>query len=176
MIASACSHKACEADLSHMSSAHSLRTDSTASTGGKPTPATIAEAPAVPNRHFRIDTGHFLAAAKPAECESAPTQEPAPTQNAVTSRRTDRDDETSYQQSWLHLHCVELIEKLQDWSADLDAREAQLNSRTALLEHRERQVRLEQQSSRLDLDELKHSLQQEIDELRAAARRLAFEL
>ena len=153
-----------------MSSANSLRTDSGVSTGGKLTPVNIAEGPAVRNRHFRIDTGHPLPAAKPPELEPAIS-----TENLAPSPQTHSGDEPNQQQTWLQLHAIELIDKLQSWSADLDSREAQLNARTALLEHRERQLRLEQQSARLDLDDLKASFQQEVAEMRAAARRLAFE-
>ncbi len=153
-----------------MSSANSLRTDSGVSTGGKLTPVNIAEGPAVRNRHFRIDTGHPLPIAKPPEFDPN-----VASQDVTPSCLSQCGDEPIQQQAWLQLHAIELIERLQSWSADLDSREAQLNARTALLEHRERQLRLEQQSSRLNLDELKISLQQEVAEIRAAARRLAFE-
>lgn len=83
--------------------------------------------------------------------------------------------DVSREERWLRLHAAELIDRLQSWSVDLDSREAQLNARAALLDHRERQLRLQRQSAESDLTELKRSIESEYEQLRACARRLAFE-
>jgi hypothetical protein len=153
-----------------MSSIHSIRADFAASTGEKPVPAISDEGLAAPVRQFRIDTGHSLPAVKSPQPEPMP-----PTLDKANPRLVGSQDDSNRHHSWLQLHATELIERLQSWSADLDAREAQLNARTALLEHRERQLRLEQQNSRLEVEELTQSLEREVAEIRAAARRLAFE-
>ncbi|WP_372723396.1 hypothetical protein [Novipirellula sp.] len=83
--------------------------------------------------------------------------------------------ETSPQEQWLGLQAADLIERLQAWESDLDAREAQLNSRAALQEHRERQFRLERQAASTDLAEQTRAVQRLHADLKAQARRLAFE-
>ncbi|TWU24126.1 hypothetical protein Pla52o_20500 [Novipirellula galeiformis] len=77
--------------------------------------------------------------------------------------------------SWLGLQAADLVERLQRWEADLDAREAQLNARTAFQEHLERQFRFQRQSAMTDLAEQTRSIEQIQAELKIQARRLAFE-
>ncbi|WP_145343597.1 hypothetical protein [Rosistilla ulvae] len=70
-----------------------------------------------------------------------------------------------------HLH--ELIGKLQAWSDVLDRREAELNSRVALFEHRQRTYRMREQSQSFVLEEQERSLQRQHQALRDDLRRLA---
>lgn len=79
------------------------------------------------------------------------------------------------QDEWLRLHAIDLIGRLQDWSADLDSREAQLNSRTSIQEQRERSFRLRQQDLATELAEQQRSVERLRREIEAQARRLAFE-
>lgn len=74
----------------------------------------------------------------------------------------------------LHLldaHAAELIDRLQDWQAELDAREAQLNARVALLELQERQFRLWEQQQRAQASEKVRSTTAANEELKNALRR-----
>jgi hypothetical protein len=75
---------------------------------------------------------------------------------------------------WLQLHADDLVERMQRWAADLDAREAQLNARASLQDHRERRARLEQQELANELAEQERSIERLRKELEAQARRLAF--
>ncbi|WP_164100980.1 hypothetical protein [Candidatus Laterigemmans baculatus] len=84
-----------------------------------------------------------------------------------------REAEMATRESLLHLQAADLIERLQLWSSDLDARESQLNARLALQDHRERQFRLWAQSRRADLEASIRAADERAGELREAARRLA---
>ena len=66
------------------------------------------------------------------------------------------------------------VERLQAWATDLDAREAQLNARASLQDHRERRFRLRQQDTETELAEQRRSVGRLRQELEAQARRLAF--
>ncbi|TWT76341.1 hypothetical protein CA13_68350 [Planctomycetes bacterium CA13] len=79
-------------------------------------------------------------------------------------------------ESLLKLHGEELIERLQNWAADLDAREATLNSRAALQEHRERQFRVQQQSTLAELAEQARAAKRAEVAIRHRARQMAFEV
>ncbi len=79
------------------------------------------------------------------------------------------------QDEWLRLHATDLIDRLRAWASDLDAREAQLNSRTSIQEHRERHFRLRQQDLATELAEQQRSIERLRQEIEAQARRLAFQ-
>jgi hypothetical protein len=76
---------------------------------------------------------------------------------------------------WLRLHAGELVDRLQAWASDLDSREAQLNARTSLQDHRERRFRLQQQDAATELAEQQRSIERLRREIEAQARRLAFQ-
>jgi len=76
---------------------------------------------------------------------------------------------------WLSLHSDDLIERLQAWGADLDAREAELNHRAAMQDQRERQFRMTQQAIIASLKEKQLAAETTENELRRKARQLAFE-
>ncbi len=88
-------------------------------------------------------------------------------ENAVDP--ADRDD-------WLRLQARDLIERLQRWSADLDARQAQLNAAMAQQDVRERQFRIRQQESAAELDRQQEAIDALRIQLSAQARRLAFQI
>jgi hypothetical protein len=79
------------------------------------------------------------------------------------------------QDEWLRLHATDLIDRLRAWASDLDAREAQLNSRTSIQEHRERCFRLRQQDLATEFAEQQRSMERLRQEIEAQARRLAFQ-
>lgn len=83
--------------------------------------------------------------------------------------------EIPIQDEWLRLHATDLIDRLRAWASDLDAREAQLNSRTSIQEHRERNFRLRQQDLSTELAEQQRSIERLRHEIEAQARRLAFQ-
>lgn len=76
---------------------------------------------------------------------------------------------------WLRLHAADLISRLQHWAADLDAREAQLNARTSIQEHRERRFRLRQQDISTEMAEQQRSIARLHRDLEAQVRRRAAE-
>lgn len=115
---------------------------------------------------YRVDAAHDVAADAN---DAAAVSVKHPTAKLQTNA------ETSPREQWLGLQAADLIERLQAWESDLDAREAQLNSRAALQEHRERQFRLEQQAASTDLAEQTRAAQRLHADLKAQARRLAFE-
>ena len=96
-------------------------------------------------------------------------EQPDPIAGSVAGGAADPED-------WLQLQATDLIERLQKWSAELDAREAQLNAAMAQQDLRERVFRIRRQEFDADL----RRQQEEIDALReqlsAQARRLAFQL
>lgn len=77
-------------------------------------------------------------------------------------------------EEWLRLHANDLIDRLQTWAADLDSREAQLNARASLQDHRERRSRLQQQDLATQLAEQERSVERLRKQIEAQARRLAF--
>ena len=79
-------------------------------------------------------------------------------------------------EDWLRLHSSELIDRLQSWSDVLDAREASLNAREATLEHRQRQVRTQRRESEDYFAEQQTRLERIRKQVKAHARRLAFDL
>jgi hypothetical protein len=76
---------------------------------------------------------------------------------------------------WLDLQAEDLIERLQQWAVDLDAREAQLNVQASLQDRRERQFRLRQQDAMAQLAEQQRSIARQQHEIECRARRLAFQ-
>ncbi len=79
------------------------------------------------------------------------------------------------QEAWLELQATDLIGQLQTWSAQLDARESQLNVRASLQDSRERQFRLYQQDALVQQAEQQRAIQRLQREIEAQARRLAFQ-
>lgn len=77
-------------------------------------------------------------------------------------------------EAWLRLHASDLVDRLQSWASDLDAREAQLNARSSLQDHRERRFRLHQQDVSTELAEQQRAIERLRREVEAQARRLAF--
>ena len=49
------------------------------------------------------------------------------------ARRADHDRAAEKREAWLRLHALDLIERLSDWSLELDRREAVLNARESEL-------------------------------------------
>jgi hypothetical protein len=92
---------------------------------------------------------------------------------------TDRDsaeaDEFAGHHDWLRLHAAELLDRLQYWASDLDAREARLNARLSVQDYRERRFRLLQQDVAAQLAEQQRSSERLREENLAQARRLAFQ-
>lgn len=93
----------------------------------------------------------------------------------VWSAESPRLHDSAAQEDWLRLHAVDLIGRLQAWACDLDAREAQLNSRTSLLEHLERRFRLHQQDRNAELAEQQRSIERLRRDLETQTRQLAFQ-
>ncbi|EMI16949.1 hypothetical protein RMSM_06123 [Rhodopirellula maiorica SM1] len=116
--------------------------------------------------NYRVDSAHDVAA----ESNDA---------SAVSLKHPNTSSSTPpgppLAEQWLGLQAADLIERLQRWESDLDAREAQLNARAAIQEHRERQFRLERQAATIDLAEQTRAAQRLHADLKTQARRLAFE-
>lgn len=104
----------------------------------------------------------------PGECVGGPPLERSFDPEKTRLDLADQDD-------WLRAHAADLIGHLQSWSMSLDQREASLNARIAMHDHRERQFRIQ----RSELAEQLASGQARVDQLRkqleARARRLSFE-
>ena len=83
-------------------------------------------------------------------------------------------DQDPSSQSLLALHGEDLIHHLQSWAAELDAREAQINARASLQDHRERQFRIQQRDTETDLAERQRQVDRIRETAAAQARRLAF--
>lgn len=161
-----------------MSTAPQYRNETAAIPAGNASGVGLSGPIPVPKQFVRIDAGHPSNEFK-GEIElpvDPVAQQSSDEIDYSAAPQPDLADQLQYrEQSWLQLHAIELIERLQAWSEDLDRREAHLNSRTALHEHRERQLRLQHQTSQLELGEMKSILEREVNEVRAAARRIAFE-
>ncbi|QDT02971.1 hypothetical protein K227x_13500 [Rubripirellula lacrimiformis] len=134
-------------------------------------------------RIVRIDRRH---PADPSDCPATPADPDAADQDTESHVDASQVDESrcdssrgdcepaSLHQRWLRLHASDLIDRLQTWSADLDAREAQLNVRDSLQDHRERQFRLLQQDAAAELSEQQRAIDRIRSEINAQARRMAF--
>lgn len=115
----------------------------------------------------RIDPPHPLAGGTPQPGE------PIPSPESGAEEPDSGEADFAACESLLKLHAADLIERLQAWARDLDARESQINMRSALQDHRERQFRLWAQSHRADLEESVRAHEQRDKDLRDSARRLA---
>ena len=93
-----------------------------------------------------------------------------PPLEAATARQFD-----PLLESWLRLHATDLIDRLSQWSDDLDAREAGLNARIAKQDLRERQFRLQQQFAQMEMDEQQRAIDRLRNQIQDHARRLAFQ-
>ncbi|WP_146528413.1 hypothetical protein [Novipirellula artificiosorum] len=125
------------------------------------------------NALHRVDEAH---ATNPTSFVGEPSQ-PCQTAQPFQTAQPYQPDQPSAasHQGWLHRHGEDLVQQLQRWAEDLDAREAQLNARAALQEHHERQFRVHKQATLTDLAEQTRAAEHAQSELRAQARRLAFE-
>ncbi len=87
--------------------------------------------------------------------------------------RTDlRTMEWPLRDQWLRFHASDLIEQLQGWASDLDAREAHLNARLAVQDHRERQFRMQQQDVSAEMAERQRSLRRLQEEIQSRCQSL----
>jgi hypothetical protein len=80
--------------------------------------------------------------------------------------------ETPHPDEWLQIHAAELIDRLQHWASDLDARESQLNARFAVQDHRERQFRMKQQDIAAEMCEQQRAIERFHREIQIRAERL----
>lgn len=69
------------------------------------------------------------------------------------------DPSHAFHDSLLRLHAADLINRLQGWAEELDAREARLNGQAAQQDLRERQFRTVRQSSLADLREQRRAIE-----------------
>jgi hypothetical protein len=117
------------------------------------------------DRPHSVNNGHLQSPVRvPAGCSSCP-----PDQREVVELITEYVDSEPLQ--LLEPHAAELIDRLQGWQAELDAREAQLNARVALFELQERQFRLWEQQQRAQATEKIRSATAANEELKNALRR-----
>lgn len=84
------------------------------------------------------------------------------------------DENSADGDAWLRMHATDLVDHLQAWSADLDARESQINLRASMQDHRERQFRLLQQDAIAEMAEQQRAIDRLRSEIQTQARRLAF--
>lgn len=101
--------------------------------------------------------------------------QPSSSPLGASDRDTQSADRSPGNHDWLRLHASELLDRLQSWASDLDAREAQLNARLSVQDHRERRFRLIQQDIAAELAEQRRSIERLREENLAQARRLAFQ-
>ncbi|TWU45635.1 hypothetical protein Q31b_08110 [Novipirellula aureliae] len=125
------------------------------------------------NRTYqRIDSAHHHA--PPVETQANAMRSPALNVKLAALAAHQPCDVEAHPE-WLSLHSDDLIERLQAWAADLDAREVQLNHRAAMQDQRERQFRMTQQGIAAELKEKQLAAEKRESELRRKARQLAFE-
>lgn len=94
---------------------------------------------------------------------------PLPADNPIDADEGD----FAASEALLRLHATELIDRLQEWSRDLDARQSQLNLQSASQDQRERQFRLWTQAREAELQERLRVAEERDKELRESAHRLA---
>jgi hypothetical protein len=114
------------------------------------------------------------------DSECVDIRQPIGPLSAVSSKSdpsTDPASETDLasKEDWLRLHATDLLDRLQTWASDLDAREAQLNARLSVQDHRERRFRIHQHDVATELAEQQRSIERLRAENKAQARRLAFQ-
>lgn len=127
----------------------------------------------------RADPAHTMLSSEPAML--SPVRRGAPSQALQSSKAVvwpkDWDDtgeaEFATGETLLRLHATELIDRLQRWSCDLDARQSQLNLQSASQDQRERQFRLWSQARETELMQRLRAAEQQEKRLRESARRLA---
>jgi hypothetical protein len=73
----------------------------------------------------------------------------------------------------LRLHAEDLIAQLAEWSAEIDARQSQLNAQQAMLDLERRQFRAWRSSELRELAEQRQSLERQQADAVATSRRLA---
>jgi len=82
-------------------------------------------------------------------------------------------EDASLADELLSLHAGQIIQQLQQWSAELDAREAELNARAAILANQERRIRTRLRSQRADLEERLRATKRKETELADRLHRIA---
>ncbi len=113
----------------------------------------------------------------PAEIEIQRVDDPHPVDANQDSTSAESTTETTAEPTdWLHYHCEDLVPKLQQWSSELDSREAQLNARVAVQESSERQFRMSQADEAASLSERRRAVERVEAEVKRRARQLAFAL
>ncbi len=108
------------------------------------------------------------------DVETTGPPSPGPLSPGPDSGHQETGEGVTGREDWLRLHACELVDRLQSWADDLDAREAKLNARSSLQDLRERRFRLEQQNAETELAEQQRSTDRLRREVEADARRLAF--
>lgn len=92
---------------------------------------------------------------------------PEEARGSATERASDTESQFRQREKVLRLHAEDLIAELQKWAENLDHREMQLNTRDALMDARERQLRGWEKSKRQEIEDatrLTDRLQQEAKE------------
>jgi hypothetical protein len=91
--------------------------------------------------------------------------------NAIPEPLVDSTGPDSTGLDLLSCHAEDLVDRLQHWQAELDAREAQLNARDALFDLQVRQFRLWEQQQRAQAAETVRAATSSNEELKQALRR-----
>ena len=91
--------------------------------------------------------------------------------DAAHEDHAPRDPKRELPEALLLEHARELVERLQQWSDDLDRREAELHAKMALLEHQQRHQRLQSQSLATERNEQDRAIQRQRQELAETLRR-----
>ncbi len=130
---------------------------------------------AMPRRELsaqRIDRPHAL---QNGHAPPSPAEPQGSDSSAVHVGQQDSQPSSESQQAWheslLNLHAADLVQHLQRWSLEIDAREAQLNARSALQDLQERQFRQWSNSQTAEIEELTRAAIAHEHELRSAVRR-----
>ena len=95
-----------------------------------------------------------------------------PLEGAASGKSSKDPEVDDRRESMLMLHSSDLIDQLQRWLTDLDARETQLNTRDALLDARQRQLRTWEKSQTLEINESRRSADRIEQEARDRLRRI----
>lgn len=115
----------------------------------------------------RFDRPHAPARDLACEATSPPTPEGHETREGAQA------DRHNYGAEWLRLHAEDLIAQLAEWSAEIDARQSQLNAQQAMLDLERRQFRAWRSSELRELAEQRQSLERQQADAVATSRRLA---
>jgi hypothetical protein len=127
---------------------------------GKPLLGSDATKPALESR---AEPGRRQGFEKPAEI---------PLEGSASGNIHSEHEVDERREALLMLHSSDLIDELQRWLTDLDSREAQLNTRDALLDARQRQLRTWEKSQTLEINESRRSADRIEQEAKDRLRRL----